>query len=367
MKLTAAKSDLARILARAKSIAEPKHALSILGCVLLSAEDGAVSANASNLMIESSGTVPAAVSMAGRVAVDARDCADLVASLPEGDVTLALEGDALMVRAGKGRYRLGVARADDFPASSKAAGKWTSVSAALLGEILAATWPCMESDEKLAHLAIASIISDGKTVRVVTTDTRRLATAWAASPLPEMALRLPRRAASELRKFLAETDGEVELAVVENRVHVRREGAGLVVQQADAGMALPWAQFIAGGEARVQRKAVVRRDALLGMLRRGGQVADDLALRFVEGSFGLTVRGQKGRDAEDAIDADYAGDQLVVGMSARAFAETIAAMTHDEVSIEAGSDLDPLIVRGVGGLDALTILSPRRVAVAEAA
>lgn len=106
-------TELAALLKTAASIVETKNMLPILACVKLEARDNILFITTTNLDVEFKASLPCNVKTPFQCAVDAKRLA-VMASAASGDMTLALDGSILSVKA-KSRWKVPAIPVDDFP------------------------------------------------------------------------------------------------------------------------------------------------------------------------------------------------------------------------------------------------------------
>lgn len=118
MKLTIRTADLNRALYRVQGVADKKSTMPILAHVLLEATtDKGLTVSATDLDVGISGTYPAEVTIAGAVAVHARQLFEVVKALNSEKLTLERkENYWLEVQSGSSRFKLVGMAPDEFPA-----------------------------------------------------------------------------------------------------------------------------------------------------------------------------------------------------------------------------------------------------------
>lgn len=115
MKLTIQKKSLEKIMTAAAKAVAPKPTIATLGGIHLYAAGGKLAAsgidyNKYGLRLEADATVE----IPGSVVV-AKKTVDIIKSLPDGDVSLELKGNKVLIKGKKGKFELTVIQANDFP------------------------------------------------------------------------------------------------------------------------------------------------------------------------------------------------------------------------------------------------------------
>ena len=102
MEVTLSKQCLATALAKTSGISDRKSSMQILSNVLIDADGPKhVRVAATDLNLSASGLFPAEVVSGGAVTLPAKTLYDVVRSMPEGPISLATEGEAVLVSSGQ--------------------------------------------------------------------------------------------------------------------------------------------------------------------------------------------------------------------------------------------------------------------------
>jgi len=114
MRVTLDRAQLAHALSTVTKAVEARTIIPILGNVLLSADKGQLSITGTNLDLEISTSLPVLDSQDGTVTVAGKLLAD-IAKKATGDVNLEADGNHLIVKSSKSRFKLDTLPANDFP------------------------------------------------------------------------------------------------------------------------------------------------------------------------------------------------------------------------------------------------------------
>src|SRR5436853_7609188 len=91
MELTVAKADLQKELQLCQGVVEKRSTIPILSNVLIKAADGRIQIAATDLDVTILTSAPAKISTAGGVTIEAKRLFDVVRSLPDEDVHVAMQ------------------------------------------------------------------------------------------------------------------------------------------------------------------------------------------------------------------------------------------------------------------------------------
>lgn len=119
MKLSVARSELLDALSVAGKGMSARSTLPILSGILMSASDGKMQLQATDLEISVRRTCAALVEDEGKVVVPGRLLTEIVRNLPEAAVTLETEGDVAHVRCQQSAFTIKTLNAGDFQNSRK--------------------------------------------------------------------------------------------------------------------------------------------------------------------------------------------------------------------------------------------------------
>jgi len=117
MKLTADREKLLAPLQAVIGVVERRQTMPVLANVLLAARDGRVSITATDLEVELlASTTEVTVQQPGDITVPGRKLLDILRSLPEKlPVSLVVEAEKVVVKAGRSRFSLSTLPAAEFP------------------------------------------------------------------------------------------------------------------------------------------------------------------------------------------------------------------------------------------------------------
>lgn len=379
MELTITKRDFLRGLTRTHAVADRKGSMPILSNVLISAQAlDTLRLSATDHYLGVTAHIPARIEKGGAIAISARTLFDIVKNLPDGDVRLETnEQGACTIRAGKVKYKLPTASADDFPPlPSSQEVSFHDIDVDALHELIALTSYSMSTDDTRPHLAGTLFEGDGKLLRMVTTDGHRLSKAERKMPegsgLYNFRMLVPHKGIAELKRLLddlrsARNKGEdgpllIQIGNHSGNAFFRRDGLQLSVKLADEQFP-PYEKVI---PARHTRRVVVLRTAFVEALRRIHLVSNDksggVLLRIEPGLLRVQSQNSDVGEGLEELDVDYAGEPLSIGFNARYLLDSLSAIVADEIAIELSGELDPGMVKPVGdGVDFVGVIMPMRI------
>jgi len=170
MKLTFAKDQLVKAASITQSMVNQQTSLPVLSNILIEAEGERVVFVTTDLEASVRCIVQAKVSEPGRTTVPARTFADLVRELPDGEVTLELEGHLVKVVAEDNSYHLQTMPAEDFPSwpEIKPMSTLTIEQVELSGMLSRVLFAVPQRDPRKVLLGAFFDVKDGALVTVAT-------------------------------------------------------------------------------------------------------------------------------------------------------------------------------------------------------
>ena len=347
-----------------QNIVEPRQTLPILANVLLEAEGESVRMTATDLEVGARVSVPAKVGGKGAITVSARKLAEIVKELAAAAVALKVtENVTVSLRCGGATYRLVGLAPDDFPPVVPASPQsWVTLEAKTLREMLTQTSFAVSHDETRYALNGVLFAFQGKDVRMVATDGHRLAfsTRSLGNAIPTATGIVPRKAVTEIMRVLGAGD-EVQIAITENQ---------FVLQMPNFVMT---ARLIEGQfpnyDAVIPRtqpgRLAAPRSSLTAALRRVAVMAEErnkpVKLALSPGSLKVMASSQELGEAEEILEVEYAGEEMVIGFNSRYLLEAMAALDKDQVLFEIKDAQSPGVIKSAEDEGYCCVIMPMRI------
>lgn len=306
--------------------------------------------------------------------------ADIVRSLEPGAVTIESEGEKVEIGAARSRFSLRTFPVDDFPSLPDPPPPATSLAAASLAGALRQVVRAASGDDARPLLTGVLIAAEGNGVRLVATDSYRLAMRdiEGSDALTDGAeILVPARALSELQKLPAlglaakdigsgdgTGDGEaptIGLSVGEHDITFTVGGVQVSTRLLD-GSYPDYRQLI---PAEYPNRLHVGKDSLLDALRRVRLLVRDnttpVRLAMRPAGVDLTVVSQEVGDASETVDADFEGADLTIAFNPTYLIDGVEAVSGDEVLLETVDATKPATVRAAEETNFRYLLMPVRV------
>jgi DNA polymerase-3 subunit beta len=346
-------------------VVSARSTLPILSHILLQASEDRLRLVATDFEIGMDVTVPASVDVEGAVTVPARLLIDILGSLPDTDVALSVdENNVIELKCLRSEYVLRGLPAQEFPKLPEVEdGRAVEVEQALLRQLINETIFAVSTDETRALLTGAlAVLGDGF-IKMVATDTHRLAVSTMPAPTVvlgageeeegpgfDSGVIVPARALRELARVLDVEDGpKLQIHATRNQILFRMEGMSLVSRLIDG----QFPNFERVIPKECQKRLVLNAQELLAALRRASSIlpresANRVVLRTVEeGLVDITAEaGEVGR-AHEQIEARHEGDAVEIAFNVRYLIDMLSITEAESVVIELTGALNPGVMKPV--------------------
>lgn len=368
MKFSIARSSLLDSLGVVTKALSSRTTLPILSGILLSAADGAVVLQATDLEISIRDSVPADVEQAGAVVVPGRLLSDVVRKMP--DVAIHIEStsfDRISVscrseKAGIISFELRTLGADDFPRFPDVDPELTvDIPTALLGSMVRQVSKAVSRDEARPVLTGILLAIDGDEIRMVATDSYRLAVRVAHLEVPardKIEVVIPGKALEEAPKVAGSSDN-VTMGVSANQI-VFTSGMTTYVTRRIEGTFPNYRQLIpADGETRI----TVDKTELLEAAQRVSVMAQHnapLRMKVAENTLTLSAATQDVGEASEDLMVEATGNPLEIAFNHVFLIDGVGSTEDERLVFFATSPLKPGVFTALDGVSYIYLIMPVR-------
>lgn len=346
MELTVAKVDLQKELQLCQGVVEKRSTIPILSNVLLKATDGRLQIAATDLDVTILSSCDAKISTPGGVTIEAKRLFDVVRSLPDADVHMALqENNSVLIESGTAKFRLLGLPAEDYPTLPSIGAGADSYSIPLdeLKTMVGKVKFAITHEETRFQLNGALLKVQPAKLEMVATDGHRMAlinfpydaNGSTKKKGSDLTILIPRKALDEiLRLESAGEENAVKFGVSDNQLFFEAGERRLLARMIDVNFP-NYMEVISRDNDRV---VMVDRERLLSTIRRISLVANERtrAVRFDFAAGKLTVSSTNPElgDARETVPIDYAGNPFFVGLNAAYVTDFLSAVDTPTVSLE---------------------------------
>jgi DNA polymerase-3 subunit beta len=352
-----------------------RSTLPILSHILLEADGDGLTLSATDHEIGIRAHLAVDTEISGRTTVGARLLSEVIGAQPGGPplIVESDDQDHVTFRCGRSELEVNGLPADEFPViPSLSAETQVQVPARLLKAMINSCIIAVSHDETRARLTgMLFTVEDGR-LRLVATDTHRLATR--SEPLPEAPLSvvaaiIPARALREVERLLSD-DGEslVRVDLTESQVQFSFDGVTVIARLIEgefpnyrkvipSGCDWTLTTAVANLRESVRRCAIVSREDNRKLVLRcspGGE------LRLSAASSRIGRADEELDNISVAVDADRT-DSLEIAFNADYLHDVLAYLKSDEVQMQLTAANQPAAVRPVGEEDYVYVLMPMQL------
>ncbi len=364
MKFRCERDTLADAIATAqRAVASRSGALPVLSGLRVSAVQAGIELIGSDLELTIRVVGPSQVEGEGSAVIPARLFSDTVHKLDAGPVTVDLRDESAHVEAGRFRADLRTLSAADFPRLSEPSGAAVKVAAGSLSDALRQVVPAASKDDARPILTGVLLTASGGGLRLVATDSYRLAVRdlHGVSMLGEgQKVLVAAKGLGEVQRLLGQE--EIEVLLGEREVTFRIGNTSVTTRLIEGDFP-NYEQLIPSG---YPNRLTVSRELLAAAVNRVrlvGQGRDTAPIRLAMSAEGLELSAvaQDVGEAHESVEAKYEGSDLTVAFNSQFLLEGIEATGTTEVVIESIDPLKPAVLRGTDNTDFLYLLMPVRI------
>jgi DNA polymerase-3 subunit beta len=366
MKLTAEREKLLAPLQAVIGVVERRQTMPVLANVLLCARDGKLSITATDLEVELvASTAEVGIQQAGDITVPGRKLLDILRALPEKLlVSLSVEAEKVVIKAGRSRFSLSTLPAAEFPVVDDInAQQSVQMARKDLLRLLEKTNFSMAQQDVRYYLNGMLLEIEGNSLRAVATDGHRLALCEAqltGKARTAQQVIVPRKGVLELQRILT-PEGETELAIGTNHVRAQIGDVRFTSKLIDGrfpeySRVIPAAPPAAiKADRDLLRQALQRTSILSNEKYRGIRITVKKNLITVQ------AHNPEQEEAEEEIEVGYDGADLEVGFNVNYLLDALAAIDGAEVELGLTDSNSSCLIRSPGTTSARYVVMPMRL------
>jgi DNA polymerase-3 subunit beta len=359
VRIRAERDDLADVLARAGRAVGTRSPLPILQGVLCEVEGGKLRVTGTDTDITIRTMLEVEVLEDGRTVMPAKLAADAVRKLPPGAVSVSAADGEVEITGNGPRFRLRELNVDDFPKLPESSGGTEMrVDGGAFTAALAQVGVAASGDEARPTLTGVLFEGEGEELRLVATDSYRLAVRDVPGVTGTAPTLVPNRALKELSRALG--DAEMEIVLSERDAKFANERGRLSVRVIEASFP-NYRQLLPDS---YPNRLVVAKSALMDAVGRASLVAEDhipVRLNLHDGGVELSVSRQEVGEETEHIEADYKGEELTIAFNTRYLTDGVSVVDSDEIVLDTSDPLKPGLISGVGDESFRYLLMPVRL------
>ena len=359
MRIRAERDDLADVLARAGRAVGTRSPLPILQGLLCVVEGGRLRVTGTDSEITIRTDLEVEVLEEGKTVIPAKLAAEAVRKLPEGAVSMSVADGEVEITGNGPRFRLRELSVDDFPdIAEHTNGGGIAVNGEDLVSALSQVGVAASGDEARPTLTGVLFEAEEDGVRLVATDSYRLAVRQMAGVTGTATTLVPYRALRELNRTIG--DDTITMELGERDASFSSARGRLSVRVIESTFP-NYRQLL---PESYPNRLVVKRDELLEAVGRASLVAEDhipVRLGLHEGGVELSVIRQEVGEETEHIAGEYTGEDMTIAFNTRYLTDGVAAVSTEDIVLETIDPLKPGMLTGTDGGDFRYLLMPVRL------
>jgi DNA polymerase III subunit beta len=281
---------------------------------------------------------------AGKVLLPARLLAEIVKSLPSEDVELVTENGTVRVAGGRAKFEIRSLPPEEFPRVETAPQTRTiSVKGELLSKALSQVALAASRDETRPVLTGVLFEGEGNELRIVATDSYRLAVrSIEVDGVQDVRVLVPARAVVEVARLAAgEDEVKIDIASAQIGFHL---GEVLLQSRLIEGEFPAYRQLLPESQPHQLR---IAKSEFIDAVKRVGVLAQDathVLLELSETSVGLRCHAQGLGEGGQEIDGNYTGEEMRVAFNPQYLEAGAAATESDEIVMDLTDQQRPALI-----------------------
>ena len=364
MKFSISQSEFQNALSVVQKGVSARSTLPILSGILIEAVGDDVLFQATDLELSIQYKASALVEQPGKAVLPGKLLLDIVKNFPDAAVHVQTEGTDAIIICETSSFNIKGLEPLDFPAFPTVEPyQQISVPFDVFSDMAKKVCRVVSKDESRAILTGVLISTEGNQLKMVATDSYRLALAQADidSQAEDFNAVIAGSFVSDLAS-LVKTGEDITLALADNQIIVSYRGTVFINRRLE-GKYPNYKQLI---PTTCETKCVIDRQSLIGAVRRaslldhaGAQVR--LSVSAQTQTMQLTAMTQDIGSIQETLKAQIEGVDLEIGFNSYYVLEGLNAMDSQEVSFEVQTSLKPGVFKGSEKENYLYLVMPVRI------
>lgn len=349
MQITIRRDDLARAVKAAGKVVESRNTIPILGSLLLSAANGAMTVTATDLDIVATTSTPCGVAKPGKICVDAKLLSDIASKAGAAEMLLSVTDGRLEIKSGRSKFNLGIFDPVDFPTLD--GGVFDAEFELDIATMFAPVGFAISSEDTRYQLN-GVFFKGGHSSVAVATDGHRLARHFGPELPDFIGIIVPKKLCGMLPK------GMVRVSVSSSKIRIASSDMTITSKLID-GTFPDYERVIPQAN---ELSVVVDRDEMTMATERVVTISSEksraVRLSVAPGAVALSANSDIG-NAVDEVAADYSGAPFEIGFNSAYLRDAFAVLLPGKVTMRMQAGCPALITGGNEGLD--LVLMPVRI------
>jgi DNA polymerase-3 subunit beta len=368
MKIVCKKELLQHAVQTVQKAVSNKATLPILTGIYLSANDDKLEVQATDYEIGISCTIEAAVEQSGTIVISGRYFQELVRKLPGETVEISSnqEDRTIKITSNSSQFNLLSLPAEEFPVLQKMSSENKMiVKDIVIKELIKKTVFACATDEARPMFTGGLLETDGQEIRMVATNTHRLA--FKKSNLSEPSgnnakMIIPAKILNEIARILvSEEPLDIEISWQRNQVSFAFDDI-FIISRLIEGQFPDYNRVIPPSFTTVVK---TNTDIFLDAVERVSLVAKDGDYNVVKFSFSpdnlvITSNNPDVGKAYETVPAEFTGNNLEIAFNVKYITDILKNIGTEEIEFSLNSQLSPAAIKPVDNDSYVYIITPVR-------
>ncbi|MDO4503165.1 MAG: DNA polymerase III subunit beta [Coriobacteriia bacterium] len=365
MKFSINKSELQNALSVVLKGVASRSTLPVLSGILIDAHGDELTFQATDLELSIQYDVVALVEEEGRAVLPGKLFSDIVKNLPDMAVTVEATDDSAVISCDASTFQIKALSADDFPGFPHVdVSQKIEVPFGTFASMVRRVARVVSRDESRAIITGVLITLEGSTLRMVATDSYRLAVTQ--TELPEAAAEdfsavISGTFLSDIAS-LPKTEDPITLALAQNQIVVTYQSTVFINRRIEGNFPnykqlLPSSYTTRATVDTHALQAAVKRASLMGPSGGAVRISVDADGQVLT----LSATTQDVGSAQETVPVSCDGESGEIAFNCGYMQEGLNSVETDQVYLDIQSSLKPGVLRAVGGEDYLYLIMPVRI------
>lgn len=365
MKVICTRKDLFEGVQTAARAVSTRSSLPILSHLLVRAEGDHVRIAATDLEVGLECIVPASIQEDGGLTVPARIIHEMLAALPETEVSLSVEEDnRVKIKAGSSDYTINGLPSEEFPMLPEVKEDISlTISKSVLRDAIRKTIFAVSLDESRPFLTGILTVLAEEGLRLVATDTHRLCVqdVELVSSQGETSVIVPGRAMNEVLRLLSEDEGESTINISQTQIMFKIDGVTLVSRLIEGQF--PNFQRVIPSD--FDKKLIVPTEDLLASVRRASIMVRDNSNRAVlktdDGKLVVTAESGSIGQGYEEVEVVREGEDIQMAFNTKYLLDMLSVLESDAVEMQLSGPLNPALLKPEGQEGYIYVVMPMQL------
>ncbi|WP_373187784.1 DNA polymerase III subunit beta [Halopseudomonas sp.] len=367
MQFTIQREALLKPLQLVAGVVERRQTLPVLSNVLLVVDGNTLSLTGTDLEVELVGRIQLEeAAEAGEITVPARKLMDICKSLPDDvALTLKVEDNKAVIKAGRSRFTLATLPASDFPNVEEGPGSMTfSVSQNKLRRLIERTSFAMAQQDVRYYLNGMLLEINKGQLRAVATDGHRMAMCTLDADIDyqeRYQLIVPRKGILELARLLGEADDLVSIVLGTHHIRATTGDYTFTSKLVDGKFPDYERVLPRGGDKIVLADRQVLRNAFSRTAILSNEKYRGIRLMLSDSLLKIQANNPEQEEAEEDIAVEYNGSPLEIGFNVSYLLDVMNVLSNEQIKLILSDANSSALVQESESDDSVYVVMPMRL------